>query len=437
MDLSQPYREHVLKMTKTAAQTLAETKYDTLVLGAGSQMVYYADDMEPPFRSNPHFASWAPIKGPHHAIVFKAGSKPKLVRWAPKDYWYERAPFVEAFWTGEFDLGEADSADAVMALAKAGSTGSTVFVGDDEARAAASGFTTNPVDVVKRLDWDRAVKTGYEVECLSLASAAGARGHLAARDAFLAGESELAIHHAFLRGAGASEDLLPYPTIVCLDEKAAILHYHAKRSTGSGRVLLLDAGASELGYGCDITRTSVAPSADAKFQTLAAGLNALQLRLCTLTKAGTSYVEIHLAAHREIGQLLIDQGVLTCSLDEAIEKRYTSVFFPHGIGHHLGIQVHDIGGHQKTREGGVLAPPEGHPYLRNTRIMEAGHVFTIEPGIYFVQMLLEPHREGASKAAFNWSLIDTLAPFGGIRVEDNVVVTESGHRNLTREFLPN
>jgi Xaa-Pro dipeptidase len=311
-----------------------------------------------------------------------------------------------------------------------------VFVGDDEARAGAAGFAVNPAEVVKRLDWDRAVKTSYEVGCLSRASATGAAGHLAARDAFLAGESELSIHHAFLRGARTTEDMLPYPTIVCLDEKAAILHYHAKRATGSGRVLLLDAGTPELGYGSDITRTSVSPAADAKFKALVTSVNALQLRLCSMVKAGDSYVGIHLAAHRLIGELLIEQGVLKCSIEEAIEKRYTSVFFPHGIGHHLGIQVHDIGGRQKAREGGTTAPPEGHPYLRNTRVMEVGHVFTVEPGIYFVQILLEPHRAGASRAAFDWSVIDSLAPFGGIRVEDNVVVTESGHRNLTREFLP-
>ena len=435
MDLSPQFREHVAKMVKTASQTLSETRFDTLVLGSGSQMVYYADDMEPPFRANPHFASWAPIKGPHHAIVVKPGVKPRLIRWAPRDYWYERAPFAKDFWTGEFEIDEADSAEGVFA--KIGAKGDTVFVGDDEPRAAAEGYSVNPTNVVKRLDWDRAVKTAYEVGCLTRASAAGAQGHLAARDAFLAGESELAIHHAFLRGAGASEDLLPYPTIVCLDEKAAILHYHAKRSTGSGRVLLLDAGASELGYGCDITRTSVAAKASPLFKTLASGLNALQLRLCDMVKRGTSYVEIHLAAHREIGTLLIDQGLLKCAIDEAIEKHYTSAFFPHGVGHHLGIQVHDIGGHQKARAGGELPPPAAHPYLRNTRVMEVGHVFTIEPGIYFVQMLLEPHRQGATKAAFDWDVIDTLSPFGGIRVEDNVAVTESGHRNLTREVLPN
>jgi Xaa-Pro dipeptidase len=294
----------------------------------------------------------------------------------------------------------------------------------------------NPEALVKRLDWDRAIKTAYEVECLLRATVAGAKGHTAAREAFLAGKSELEIHHAFVQGARCTDDTLPYPTIVCLDAKAAILHYHAKRAEGSGKLLLLDAGASDHGYGSDITRTSATPSCDPRFSALIDAVDRIQQELCAMVRPGPSYVGIHLEAHRKIGAALIEHGVLKGSLDAAIERRYTSAFFPHGIGHHLGIQVHDIGGHQKSREGGVLPPPEGHPYLRNTRVMEVGQVFTIAPGIYFVPMLLEPFRAGASAADFNWPLIDQLAPMGGIRVEDNVLVTEKGHRNLTREFLP-
>src|SRR5262245_57929453 len=142
MDLQALFREHIAKMTSTAAKSLSETGYDAVVLGAGSQMVYYADDMEPPFRSNPHFASFCPVKGPHHAIVVKPGSKPRLIRWAPKDYWYERAPFAKDFWTGEFDISEADTAEGVFAAL--GSLGRAAFVGDDEARAKAAGLAVNP-----------------------------------------------------------------------------------------------------------------------------------------------------------------------------------------------------------------------------------------------------------------------------------------------------
>jgi Xaa-Pro dipeptidase len=105
------------------------------------------------------------------------------------------------------------------------------------------------------------------------------------------------------------------------------------------------------------------------------------------------------------------------------------------LGHFLGIQVHDVGGHQKEPAGGTNPPPEQYPLLRTTRTLEENQVFTVEPGLYFIEMLLRDFREGDDKDAFDWSLIDRLAPCGGIRIEDNVVVTADGHRNLTREYL--
>ena len=101
--------------------------------------------------------------------------------------------------------------------------------------------------------------------------------------------------------------------------------------------------------------------------------------------------------------------------EEAVREGWSRGFFPHGLGHHLGIQVHDVAGHQSDADG---------------------HYFTIEPGIYFIDMLLRPLREGEHSKRFDWKLIDELSPCGGVRIEDNVVVTGSGHRNLTTEHLP-
>jgi Xaa-Pro dipeptidase len=118
--------------------------------------------------------------------------------------------------------------------------------------------------------------------------------------------------------------------------------------------------------------------------------------------------------------------------DDAVEAGLTAPFFPHGLGHFLGIQVHDVGGRQKAPEGGVVPPPRQYPYLRTTRTIEEGHVFTIEPGLYFIEMLLRPHRSGPKAGLFDWKLVDQLAGHGGIRIEDNILVTKSGGRNLTR-----
>jgi Xaa-Pro dipeptidase len=111
----------------------------------------------------------------------------------------------------------------------------------------------------------------------------------------------------------------------------------------------------------------------------------------------------------------------------------TRTFLPHGIGHLLGLEVHDVGGFMRTAEGGEIAKPEGHPYLRLTRILEPGFVVTMEPGIYFIPQLLESARSDGRGQHINWARVESLARFGGIRIEDDLAVTASGCENLTRE----
>ena len=140
-------------------------------------------------------------------------------------------------------------------------------------------------------------------------------------------------------------------------------------------------------------------------------------------------------AARPVERMMTCLTVTPSTVDEAVAKGYTQTFFPHGLGHHLGLQVHDVGGHLKDASGNEAPPPSQYPYLRNTRTIEERHVFTVEPGLYFIEMLLRPFRE-ENHGAFAWKLIDELSPLGGIRIEDNIVVTQDGHRNLTRTYLP-
>jgi Xaa-Pro dipeptidase len=127
--------------------------------------------------------------------------------------------------------------------------------------------------------------------------------------------------------------------------------------------------------------------------------------------------------------------VLKIAAAEAYEKGLAGPFMPHGVGHQLGLQVHDVGGHQGGPDGGEVPPPEAHPFLRNTRLLEPGHVVTIEPGLYFIPMLLEPWRQGPDAGLVDWDLVDRLTPLGGIRIEDNILCTENDPMDFTRPLL--
>ena len=136
--------------------------------------------------------------------------------------------------------------------------------------------------------------------------------------------------------------------------------------------------------------------------------------------------------HESIARILVETKLVEMDPVVMVETGVTFAFFPHGLGHHLGLQVHDVAGKQASSEGGEIAQPDGCPFLRNLRPVEEGNVLTIEPGIYFIGQLLDDLRNRPEGANVNWSAVESLMPFGGIRIEDDVVVTADGIDNLTR-----
>jgi Xaa-Pro dipeptidase len=209
--------------------------------------------------------------------------------------------------------------------------------------------------------------------------------------------------------------------------------YGKKAARGAAaQSLLVDAGATCLGYCSDVTRTWVrgegaAPSA---FAALVARVEDFQKRLCSQIAIGNKYEALHEEAHREVARTLREVAVTTLSVDEAVASGLTRAFFPHGLGHSLGLQCHDVG-------CALVKPKPENPFLRNTTVIAKDQVFTVEPGIYFIDALLAPLRSGPNAAHVDWKLVDELAKLGGVRIEDDVVVTgDKSIRNLTREVLP-
>lgn len=270
---------------------------------------------------------------------------------------------------------------------------------------------------VRALDRTRAIKTDFELDCMKKSTARAVKGHNAAQKAFREGKSEYAVHIAYLDATQQTEARLPYPNIIAFNEHASVLHYQLYDHTppNPARSLLIDAGAKYLCYHSDITRT-YADHGQTEFQALVDSVDSVQRQITDELLPRVSYTEMHVRMHELIAEVLVDQNILQCSPDSAFEQELTDVFFPHGLGHLLGLQTHDVGGY--TQEDDSLhPPPERFDSLRLTRRLETNLVTTIEPGIYFIPMLLDKKR---GHKDINWAKVERLVPCGGVRIEDNV-----------------
>jgi len=431
-NLAANYPAHLQSIRSRHDDALAETGFDHVVIFSGSERVIFLDDSAYPFKVNAHFKSWVPIvDNPDSFVVYTPGKKPVLLYYQPLDYWYEPAADPAGFWVDQFDVVMIrELADAKAHMPK----GRVAFIGEGESSFDGWGFAaTNPENLVNRLHWERSWKTDYELDCIREAARIGVDGHRAALRAFGSGASEFDIHVEYMRATRHTEAELPYGNIVALNEGGSVLHYmHLRKKAPAERhSFLIDAGAQFNGYACDITRTYSANGSE--FGELVAAVDRFQQDLCEMIQPGVDYKDVHMRAHLEVGKVLHEMGFVDMTPEAMVERRVTGAFFPHGVGHFLGLQVHDVAGFMANREGETIPRPEGHPFLRLTRVVEPRMVFTIEPGIYFIDLLLTELRKSEDSKHVDWAKVDSFRKFGGVRIEDDIAVTESGRENLTRD----
>ena len=434
--------DHIQAVQAVYEKALTELKgedggpnIEAVLIHSGTEGIYFGDDRHIPFEAFGHFKHWLPLNLPEQMVLVQPDQKPTYFQVVPKDFWYEQTVTNEAWWADCFNIVELSAACEVFEHLPA--TRRIAFLGENVDFASDMGlpaYLQNERHLVNYLDYYRGMKTKYEVEQLIEANRLAVIGHRAAEECFNNFGSEWDIHTAFLGANQMIENDSPYTNIVGLDEKAAILHYqHKRRVSGAGsRVLLIDAGCRVKGYCSDITRTYVRSDGHPVFKALLAKMDKLQLDLVERVQIGAPYADIQDAAHEGILDLLIEQGICEGPREKLVEEKISALFFPHGVGHLLGLQVHDVGGFFKDDTGALAPAPEEHKFLRLNRQMTENMVFTIEPGLYFIPVLLDPERPSEKGKLLNWKLIDELIPYGGIRIEDNILVTKSGPQNLTR-----
>lgn len=427
------YGAHLGEIQARWEASLERCGQDAAVVHSGTPLVSFLDDYEYPFRPNPLFLHWLPLTHHHDSVLLvKPGERPRLYFYQPDDYWYQPPSDPEGWWADHFEIEVTRDAQAWQGMLNGVVNNATAALGDSpDLGGVFSAAQINPSALLTDLHLGRTRKTPYEIACMSASSHAAARAHRAAEAAFRQGCSELEIHQAYLEACQQTDDTLPYHNIVALNEHGAVLHYQGRETSApaDSRSFLIDAGCTVNAYCSDITRTYARDGG--LFADILAAMDALQLQLVSKVRAGADFRDLHIETHRGVANILDQSGVINVDPEAAVASGLSAVFYPHGLGHFIGLQTHDVAG-LIDNQGQDIPRPEGHPFLRLTRVLERDNVLTIEPGLYFIEPLLRRWRENGDVSAINWDVVESLVPYGGVRIEDNVVVTDDGSINLTR-----
>ncbi|MBP6184404.1 MAG: aminopeptidase P family protein [Saprospiraceae bacterium] len=288
------------------------------------------------------------------------------------------------------------------------------------------------VPLIQAVVAQRSIKSAEEIEQMIWAVNLSGRMHVAvmrdAEEGML--ESDLS---GIVTGMCEMEQVVPaYGIILTTDGQILHNHYHGNELQ-SGQLVLGDFGAeSPMHYAGDITRTF---PVDRHFTQQQREIYELVLKAETGAIAqcapGITYKEVHLSAARTIVDGLKAIGLMKGDVDEAVAAGAHALFFPHGLGHMIGLDVHDmedLGENYVGYGDGVARSDQfGLAYLRLARALQPGFVLTVEPGIYFIPELMDQWQTSNKHASFiNYNQLKSYRDFGGIRIEDNVLITEDG-----------
>eukprot|EP00296_Roombia_truncata_P000295 JP435963.1.p2 GENE.JP435963.1~~JP435963.1.p2 ORF type:complete len:349 (-),score=118.26 JP435963.1:66-980(-) len=284
----------------------------------------------------------------------------------------------------------------------------------------------------------RVIKSKKELELMKYVNGISAEAHKAVMRTIRPGMAEFELEAKFLHECYAKGGcrFQAYTCVCGTGPNSAVLHYGHQgapnnRVVNDGDMCLFDMGTEYHCYTSDITCSF---PANGKFtddqKTVYNAVLASNLAVQKAMKPGAKWPELHRLAERVILESLKEGGLLKGDVDDMMKHYLGSVFMPHGLGHFMGIDTHDVGGYPKGVER-VQEP--GVCRLRTARVLEEDMVITVEPGVYFIEPLLTAALNNPEQAAFiNVEVLERFRNTGGARIEDDVIVTADGCENMTK-----
>lgn len=292
------------------------------------------------------------------------------------------------------------------------------------------------VELIRAVVSQRAVKSAEELAEMTNAVNITRQMHLAAMQATRPDRVEYEVVAEILKTVKSHNGELSYPIIFSVNGQTLHNHFHGNLMK-AGRLVLNDSGAeTDMGYAGDITRTfPVSGRFTAQQREIYDIVLKMETESIASLRPGVAYRDVHLNANRILLEGLSALGLVNGDLDTMVNEGVGGLFMPHGLGHAIGLDVHDMEdlGEQYVgyREGLERSTQLGLKSLRLAKELETGNVLTVEPGCYFIPELLRKYRlEGIFTQYVNYTRLENYMDFGGVRIEDNVVITQNGHEIL-------
>jgi len=383
-------------------------------------------DQTYPFLPHPEYYWLSGARRPGGVIAYEAGRG-----WF---HFVRPADEIERLWEGEPEVPPGEDVARFNEWLRA-RAGKPLAVLGNRAGAPLSALGSDPAldeRVREALDRARRPKDASEIALVERAVRATAAGFARATEAIRPGATERGIQielEAEMLRQGACG--FGFGTIVGAGAHAAVLHFEpGDRTVGQDDVVLIDTGAEVHEYSADVTRTFPAgrrfsPEQQAIYDLVLAA----ETEAIGRCRPGVEWHDVHRAAASVFATGLVGLGILKGSVDALCESGAVALFFPHGIGHMLGLRVRDVGGRAPGR-------PEGRSCcgakVRVDLPLEEGFLMTVEPGLYFVPAILDDAgRRLRFKDSVAWEVVERWRVVGGVRIEDDVLITAAGHAVLT------
>lgn len=421
-----------------------------VVLHGGESDTQYCSDKEIVFRQESYFHWMFGVKEPDcfGALEVSTGKSILFMPRLPDAYvvWMGKIHPNEHF-KDEYVVDEIYYTDEIAAiLEKKGATKLLTLTGlntdsDKMTREAAfdgiSNFKVNNKLLHPIISELRVFKTPLEIEVLRYTNKISSEAHKEVMKHIRPGMKEYQLeslfqHYVYARGGCRH---VAYTCIAATGNNCATLHYgHAgapnDQTINDGDMCLFDMGGEYYCYTSDITCSfPVNGKFTEKQKPIYNAVLKASRAVMGACKPGVSWRDMHLLADRIILEELINVGILKGDVEEMLAQRICSLFMPHGMGHFLGLDVHDVGGypdgHERSSEAGLKS-------LRTIRTLQESMVLTVEPGIYFIEAILRQALSDPARACyFVQEILEQYYGFGGVRIEDDIVITATGMEVLT------